>query len=517
MNAMTQIKQPNFDSQDNASVAPQAELWARLSAFELDVPEHGLTFTERLARDNAWSMAYARRVTQEYKRFVFLAATCGHIVCPSDAVDQVWHMHLTYTRSYWDDLCGSVLNSPLHHGPTRGGNQEREKYFRLYEKTIASYQAHFGSRPPADIWPAAEQRFGSDLHFIRINTRENYVVPRFRFTRRNVRNASVGAASVGLLFPLAQLALNPLQWTGPQFLILFAGLLVAAIVVCIIARFQVSFPTDSDSLELGQLEPMDVAWMQGGNARAVSCGLLELAQAEAIDTDGPRVRAGKNIDTVRPSHRVSELILQGVKSAADGASWAALSRGAQSGLVQVSQKLEGLGLVKSSSQRRAAATMPLLLIGAVLTLGAAKIFVGLSRSRPVGFLVVAEVVAIVALVLFLASIPKLTDKGKRFIEKIRRQVDSGTLAAAQPTGDSAAHPEMLAAADPTLMWSAALLGTGVLASTPYAPYHNLALQNSASTAASGGSGIGCGGDAGGGDGGGGGCGGGCGGCGGCGG
>lgn len=61
----------------------------------------GLTFVGRLARDNGWKPGYAERVYREYLRFVFLAATAGHPVTPSVDVDEVWHLHLCYTRSYW--------------------------------------------------------------------------------------------------------------------------------------------------------------------------------------------------------------------------------------------------------------------------------------------------------------------------------------------------------------------------------------------------------------------------------
>jgi hypothetical protein len=36
-----------------------------------------------------------------------------HIVTPSEQVDQVWHLHLTYTRSYWDEFCPNVLGQPF--------------------------------------------------------------------------------------------------------------------------------------------------------------------------------------------------------------------------------------------------------------------------------------------------------------------------------------------------------------------------------------------------------------------
>jgi hypothetical protein len=79
--------------------AQQIDLYERIQAFSLDQPDDGLSFSRRLARDNGWSLEYAQRVIEEYKKFAFLAVVAGHPVTPSDQVDQVWHLHLTYTRS----------------------------------------------------------------------------------------------------------------------------------------------------------------------------------------------------------------------------------------------------------------------------------------------------------------------------------------------------------------------------------------------------------------------------------
>lgn len=137
----------------------ERELWQRLAAFELDAVDAALPFSRRLARENGWSESFSRRAVEEYRRFVFLAMVAGHPVTPSDEVDQVWHLHLCYTRSYWEDLCGQVLPRPLHHGPTRGGSKERGKFDDWYRRTLASYERVFGEPAPASWWPTPELRF----------------------------------------------------------------------------------------------------------------------------------------------------------------------------------------------------------------------------------------------------------------------------------------------------------------------------------------------------------------------
>src|SRR5688572_23915413 len=106
----------------------ERELWSRIAAFPLDEGSPPLSFAARLARENAWSVSHAARVLEEYRRFAYLAVAAGHPVTPSEDVDQAWHLHLTYTRSYWTRFCATVLGRELHHEPTQGGAAEARKF-----------------------------------------------------------------------------------------------------------------------------------------------------------------------------------------------------------------------------------------------------------------------------------------------------------------------------------------------------------------------------------------------------
>lgn len=166
-------------------------LWGALERYEIGPIDASLTFGSRLARENRWSTAFAERAIAEYKRFCFLAVTAGHEVTPSDAVDQAWHLHLSYSRDYWERFCPDILGMPLHHGPTAGGTVERNRYFEQYAQTLKSYEAVFGEAPPEDIWPAAAQRFGRDPLAFRVNPHAVIILPR--------RATIVGAAAMAAI------------------------------------------------------------------------------------------------------------------------------------------------------------------------------------------------------------------------------------------------------------------------------------------------------------------------------
>ena len=153
-------------------------VWIALQPYSIGPDDAALPFSVRLARENGWSAATAARVMGEYKRFCFLAVTAGHDVTPSDAVDQVWHLHLTYTRDYWERFCPQVLGRALHHGPTAGGGDERQRYFAQYAATLQAYELAFGEAAPADLWPDAARRLVDDPRARRVHPRDGVVISR---------------------------------------------------------------------------------------------------------------------------------------------------------------------------------------------------------------------------------------------------------------------------------------------------------------------------------------------------
>lgn len=127
------------------------DLWHRLQAFEFDDPEAEEPFSAKLARSEAWSPEYTASVIEEYRRFVYLTQVSDKPITPSEVIDLVWHMHLTFTRSYWDGMCEGVLGAKLHHEPASGPS-ELSRYQAQYKETLKLYKREFGTRPPKKVW-----------------------------------------------------------------------------------------------------------------------------------------------------------------------------------------------------------------------------------------------------------------------------------------------------------------------------------------------------------------------------
>lgn len=157
-----------------------ATLYQAILAFSLDEPNCSFPFSKRLATENGWTGEFTQRVILEYKRFMYLCCISPEPVTPPDAVDQAWHLHLTYTRSYWVDFCQNTLPKPIHHHPTKGGNAEAQKFDHWYTRVQQLYLHHFGQLPPEDIWLPNQQRF-TDIHFQRINLNRYWLIPKPAF------------------------------------------------------------------------------------------------------------------------------------------------------------------------------------------------------------------------------------------------------------------------------------------------------------------------------------------------
>ncbi len=135
------------------------DLWARIEGHAFDDRPGDIGFRERLAADTGWTPDTVEDAIEEYRRFAYLWATAAHPVTPSIAVDIVWHLHLAYTRNYWDHFCRHALGRPMHHEPTAGGEEDRARFRQQYAATLETYEHTFGERPPTRYWPDPDRRF----------------------------------------------------------------------------------------------------------------------------------------------------------------------------------------------------------------------------------------------------------------------------------------------------------------------------------------------------------------------
>lgn len=130
-------------------------LWQKLERLSFDDPEAVSPFSKKLEDQEDWRESHTAKVIEEYRKFLYLSQVVPGGVVPSEDVDKAWHLHLTYTRDYWDHLCGEIFGKPLHHEPSRGPRDEAALMSR-YGRTLEVYREEFG-RPPAAVWPSVRR------------------------------------------------------------------------------------------------------------------------------------------------------------------------------------------------------------------------------------------------------------------------------------------------------------------------------------------------------------------------
>jgi uncharacterized protein (TIGR04222 family) len=495
---VTPSPQATFDMLDGD------RLWQRLDAFVFDDPQAQFTFTQRLAREQGWSVGYAAAIVDEYRRFLYLAVTAGHEVTPSEQVDAAWHLHMIYTRSYWQDLCEQVLGQPLHHGPTRGGGDDRARFEAQYLQTLASYRKAFGHAPPADIWPSVAERFDRTNQPIVVDRSRYWIVPKPWHWLKMPRLFAVSATPVALaVVPIVAIA-NPLDLRGPEFLQFFIVLQSIAIAVALVVRHILRGGGDDsreplDAYQAAYLADDVAGVVRAGVASLVQRGALEVVQAAGSVSNDYRiaVRGGTPADANELEQRIVAACGE-----PNGVRFAQVVDYAKPAAEKIGYRLDTRGLTIARHGLHPARWFPVAIVLLASLVGWAKLFVGIDRNKPVGFLVLL-LLATIVIACFMLTRPHRTRSGDAKLREIRRQHRSLIGGRKRSTG--------LETADVALL--AGVFGASALVGSELAPLGEAwKYRNGPPSDGGGGSGGGCGG--GGDGGGGGGCGGGCGGCGG---
>jgi len=426
----------------------QAALWQRLQAHAFEDADAALDFTRRLAREQAWSLHEARAAVAEYRKFCFLAAL-GYSVTPSVDVDEVWHLHLIYSRDYWQLFCGEVLRTDVHHGPTAGGRAADARYRDQYGATLRLYEQYFDAPPPR-WWPSRVTRFADAGVFQRVDKRRHWILAKPRLPGF-ARQLALGAGASLLLLPMLAAALpsDPLDWPAEPFLQLFAGLCVVAIVIALITRARgrdIAAPVLTPEPSLWEL-----AYLGGGAERVADAAVTQLLAQNAANWNSVSGRlepTGAHATLDPPSQEALRCLK------ADTRLKVALPRiaRAQSPLREALIRRR-LWLDDDAARRLAwiSAAAPLC----VAAFGVLRITLSVSREKPFVFLLLMTAAITVIGLVFAVRKPGRSRAGDRHL---RLANSHHSVAVRAPQNDQ-------------LAMAVALGGTAVLADTMFADYH----------------------------------------------
>lgn len=432
----------------------------RILAWAQADPALQRRFRSQLAERCGWSAQRCDRAISEYLRFCAVAAELGGRAVPSAAVDEVWHLHLTWTRDYWDDFCPRRLGFALHHQPATGGADERERLRLAYAETLHAYQRLFGT-PDADWWPA----------FARVPARP----ARKRWARI--------AASLGLLPAASAVAFpGPLDWRGPEFLQLYLLLAAAALLFSLGWRlWQRHRPQVASSPQAQEPPIWQLAYLNGGPRGVVDSAAASLYESGLIGWDANR-REITRLSQETPDDPMLRALLPHLAGPATRTGTAEKS----SLIERIREQLVRLGWWLAPDAARHIAWISALPWWLLSALGVLKIGIGIARDRPVALLVLLVILSLVVALAFQFSRPGISAAGRRALAHFRGR---HAVAARAPRAGQ-------------LGLAVALGGTAVLAATGFADYHTLrhppssgdaSGDSSSSDGGSDGGGSGCGG------------------------
>jgi uncharacterized protein (TIGR04222 family) len=403
--------------------ADHIELLRRLEQFQLDLPDVSFPFSRKLARENGWSADYTQRAIAEYKRFAFLACAAGHPVSPSEDVDQVWHLHLTYTESYWTVFCPQVLQRRLHHQPTRGGATESEKFDHWYARTLASYAEFFGENPPADIWPDPDSRRRAKHEFVRVDRCRHWVIPRPRVPVNSKFSGAVALAGVVICCSGAMLAqtANVFDWGGPDFLRFYVVLQFACVVFALWLRRLLRLPGNSaDSAADSGLDGYSIAYLNGGRVLAVGTAVASLAARDAMKV----IKNTRRLRSKEPKPDFTHPLEEGVYVTALGPTGSTIGELRDSvarTTDRIAQNLQHRGLVVDANTAWKVVWVPLCVALSPAAVGVIKTLIGLSRGKPVLYLLGLCILSVIVSLLVFLRRPRRTRKGDALLDLLRRR------------------------------------------------------------------------------------------------
>jgi uncharacterized protein (TIGR04222 family) len=473
--------------------AHEHALWQRIETAPLIDADEDKLFVRKLALQNGWTHEFTERCVREYRKFVFLACASAHPVSPSDAVDQVWHLHLTYTQAYWKVFCPEILGKPLHHSPSKGGREESRKFEDWYTQTLNSYKTFFGETP-ADIWPTPKDKADEDeaLHR-RVNARRYWIVPKPAWLPAFAR--SLGVLTAVLLVTGCSYSGFTTRWNidGPAYLGFYATLIGAAVLLCRCARRKVT-DRGGNLASAPNLSLYEAAFLAGGARRLLQAMVVRFHEAgvATLNDDGKKV-----ISKGVPEEVLDEAETEAAKCLQTGEkTWDEIREALQTKLTGIQERLERTGLLVRYAEAWKVKTLCFLTMGMVLAVGALRLWHGVTWGKPFYFLLFFMAVAL-GLMIWLMQGPFRTRAGDQALEELQTTLKQRGEKAFDGTS-------VLAGA--SLALAVGLLGLCAVRGTPLEK-----LESKLGPESGGGCGGGCGGSSCGG----GGCGGG--GCGGCGG
>ena len=247
--------------------------------------------------------------------------------------------------------------------------------------------------------------------------------------------------------------MNPLDLRGPEFLQLYGILLAIAFVAAAFLRRSLRLPEGEPQHGIRGLDVYEVALLAGDDKTVVYAVLAGLVHRGLLRADTVKRMILPEGATSVKLHPLEEEFLRQIKGSGGIEVDAAVNNASTHTMKLMHERLETLGLLMTDSRTALARWIPLLLALCVPVLGVIKIGVGISRGRPVGFLIVLCILSVVVAAWLFGRRAHRSRSGDRALASIRHYTAA--------LRSAARAPDRLASTD--LCMAVALFGLGTVA------------------------------------------------------
>ncbi|WP_309891922.1 TIGR04222 domain-containing membrane protein [Archangium sp.] len=177
--------------------------------------------------------------------------------------------------------------------------------------------------------------------------------------------------------------LNPLDWSGPQFLMGYAVFLVVAFVAARVCQHLLRTPAEPPGPSELDMDPYEVAALQDLDTvtQTVVATLVRNGQLSIADGN---LRVTSELPS--DAHRLEKAVYRKVKHD-EGATPTELHAAVKIEMAALERALHLRGFLLPREQARRLMWTSLLIFTAALGLGVLKVLIGIGRDRPVAFLV----------------------------------------------------------------------------------------------------------------------------------
>lgn len=207
--------------------------------------------------------------------------------------------------------------------------------------------------------------------------------------------------------------MNPFDWYGPEFLLFYVFFSVLVIGGLIWLRKK---NESGPAPKLEMADPYLIAYLRGGANEVSRVAIVSLVDRKLLQAEGSKLKTSKKVSADSVRHLIEKAVIENFSSESEANSVFS-SQGCENACEPYRERLESIGLLPNHGIRMARQLLLILAIALLVGVALIKISIGVSRERPVTFLVILMVIAVV--VTFIVWSPRLTERGQAALEDIQ--------------------------------------------------------------------------------------------------